>query len=149
MDMISMAFNVFLESRALQILSAIYLLVTAIRTYDLRLLQAKKKNMVTKVSIDTGGLLLPSWVNPFHWIGWIVFVLIIYINFIFAILLFFASFILKTFPVLERIVAVLMRPFLDGATNMCMVDLPFHQMARRLPFPEMGTYILLLKMAHT
>lgn len=106
-------FKLLADSKLVQVLSIIYFVITAIRTYDLRLIQAKEKGYTTKVATQASGRMLPRWVDLFHWAGWLVFAVLIYVSWKYAIFLFAIMFILKTIPLLERIGSVLMRGFLE------------------------------------
>ncbi len=105
-------FGAFLNSSTIQILSLLYFIVTAIRTYDLRLIQAKEKGLNTDVAIEAEGQSLPSWVGVIHWLGWIIFGTILFLNWKYAIVLFVLMFVLKVSPVMERFGAFLVGRFL-------------------------------------
>jgi hypothetical protein len=102
----------FVDSFTIQILSLLYFIVTAIGTYDVRLIQAKQKKYTADVANEAEGLMLPNWVGYIHWVGWIIFGTLLFLNWKFAIVLFILIFVLKVSPVMERFGAFLMYRFL-------------------------------------
>lgn len=103
-----------LQSVPLLGLSIIYVILTAVNTYDVRLIQAKKKGSCSGVAARATGRMLPSWVGFFHIASFVVFVPILILDWKFAILLFTLVFFLKVLPVLEVIGEVVARPLLVG-----------------------------------
>jgi len=96
-------------------LTIAYLLAESITTYDTRLIQHHAKGFHTGVSMDAGGRTLPTWVGFFVFLGWGLLILIVVLNWKYAIVLFIIKFILKVLPILETIGAVLMSPFLKDS----------------------------------
>jgi len=111
-ELFSEIVGAFLSSSLIQILSLLYFIVTAIRTYDLRLFQSQEKELHSDVALEAEGLMLPKWVNYIHWLGWIIFGTLVFLNWKFAIVLFGLMFVLKVSPVMERFGAFLMYRFL-------------------------------------
>ena len=91
-----------------------YVVVAAIRIYDARLIQAKTRGFYSGVAADAEGRFLPPWVGIVHWAGWILFGGLLFLNWKYAIALYFLLFLLRVVPVLEWIGAVIMRPFLQS-----------------------------------
>lgn len=101
-----------LNSPLLLALSAIYLLVESIRIYDARLIQAKERGLYSGVAAAAEGRSFPQWVNIFHWAGWIIFVMLLLLNWKYALALYALLFVLRVLPVLERIGSIIMHTFL-------------------------------------
>ncbi|HRN70873.1 MAG TPA: hypothetical protein PLS49_06870 [Candidatus Woesebacteria bacterium] len=99
-------FDTPLNSPILIILIITYGLVASITTFDLRLVQAKKKGLLLEDEPT-----LPSWIGVFYWIEWIIFIALILLNWKLALIVFAAKFVLKVLPVLEVIGNILMAPF--------------------------------------
>ncbi len=93
-------------------LSIAYAIVESIRIYDARLIQAKTGKLVSGVAVEAGGRLLPNWVKWVHYAGWVLFIMILILNWMYAIAFYVFLFLLRVLPVLERIGAFLMHPFL-------------------------------------
>ena len=55
--------------------------------------------------------MLPAWVGVFVWMQWAIFLVLLYLNWKYALILFVIKFVLKALPVLETIGNMLMRPF--------------------------------------
>jgi len=103
--------NAPLNSPAILVLSVAYVLVTSIRIYDVRLFQAKY-GLCSRVAELAEGWTLPKWVNAFHWLGWILFIALLILNWSYTLVLYAVLLVLKALPVLERIGWLLMSPFL-------------------------------------
>lgn len=101
-----------LNSPLLLALSVIYMIVASIRIYDARLIQAKERGFYSGVATEAEGRSLPQWVNTFHWAGWIIFIVLLMLNWKYALALYALLFVLRVLPVLERIGSIIMRPFL-------------------------------------
>lgn len=103
-----MSFNTLMQydSPTLIGLTAAYGVVSAITTFDIRLVQAKKNG--TKPPDEPN---LPQWVAFLYWLEWIIFALLVYLNWKYALMVFAAKFVLKVLPVLETIGNFLMAPF--------------------------------------
>ncbi len=98
--------NALINSPILIILTVIFALTSSITTFDKRLIQAKK---VGTVSSDEP--ILPTWVGIISWAHWGVMLLILLVNWQYAIGLFIIGFILEVLPVWEIIGNILMSPF--------------------------------------
>ena len=61
--------------------------------------------------------MLPDWAGVFVWINWVVFIVLLFLNWKYAILVFFIRFILKVLPVLEIIGNIIMSPFKKYGKN--------------------------------
>jgi hypothetical protein len=83
-----------------------YLLVSSITTFGIRITQAKRNGTWPNNEPD-----LPTWTSVFYWVEWIIFIIIAYMNWRYAIALYLFKFILKVLPVLEIIGNILMKPF--------------------------------------
>ncbi|MBW1965936.1 MAG: hypothetical protein JRI48_00880 [Deltaproteobacteria bacterium] len=94
-------------------LSVLYVIVSAIRTYDARLIQAKQKGFYSGVAAKAEGRSLPQWVNIFHWAGWVIFVVFLLLNWKYALALYALLFALRTLPILENLGLLMMHPFLQ------------------------------------
>jgi hypothetical protein len=101
-----------LDSPLILTLSVFYILVQAIRIYDVRLIQAKQSGLYSRVAEKAEGRSLPQWINIFHWAGWVIFIVILLLNWKYSIALYALLFILKTLPILENLGSLIMRPFL-------------------------------------
>jgi hypothetical protein len=95
-----------IQSPAILILTVLYFIAAAISTFDIRLIQAKRAGELT-----ADDPMLPSWVGFFYYLGWGIFVALLFLNWQYALLLFVIKFILKVLPVLETIGNMLMSPF--------------------------------------
>ena len=104
--------NAPLDSPTILVLSVAYFLVASIRIYDVRLVQAKERGDYYKVAERAGDRTLPEWVNAFHWLGWILFITLLILNWSYALALYAVLFVLRVLPVSERIGEILMSPFL-------------------------------------
>jgi len=87
-------------------LTVAYFIVASITTFDIRVTQAKREG-----TYPPGDPPLPSWIGIFAWMQWIIFVIILYLNWKYALVLFVIKFMLKVLPVLEIIGNILMSPF--------------------------------------
>lgn len=88
------------------ILAAVYFLTSSITTFDMRMVQAKRRG-----DLPADEAMPPSWVALFYWIDWIIIIILLFLNWKLAILIFIIRFILQVLPVLETIGNILMRPF--------------------------------------
>jgi hypothetical protein len=98
-----------LDSPLILVLSVLYILVQAIRIYDVRLIQVKQKGFFSGVAARAEGRTLPPWVGIFHWVGWVIFIGLFLLNWKYAVV-FFA---LKVLPILENLGELVMRRFLQ------------------------------------
>jgi hypothetical protein len=87
-------------------LTVAYFIVASITTFDIRVTQAKRDG-----TYPTGDPPLPSWIGVFAWIQWIIFGVLLYLNWKYALVLFAIKFVLKVLPVLETVGNILMSPF--------------------------------------
>ncbi len=87
-------------------LTIAYFIVASITTFDIRLIQAKREG---KLPPDQP--MLPAWTTVFHWAQWAIFLVLLYLNWKYALVLFVIKFVLKVLPVLETIGNILMLPF--------------------------------------
>ena len=81
-------------------------LTESITIFDIRILQAKR---VGNLPADHPEF--PRWINIFHWLEWVLRIVLLIFNWKFALFFFVILFILKVLPVLETIGNVLMAPF--------------------------------------
>ena len=88
------------------ILTVLYFFVASITTFDIRMTQAKWQG-----TLPSDELTLPVWVGVFHWVEWAIFIVLLYLNWKYAFVLFAVKFVLKVLPVLETIGNILMSPF--------------------------------------
>lgn len=105
------------NSTSLLIISILYAIVESIRIYDARLIQAKTRGFYSGVAISAKGRFLPKWVGYFHALGWLLLIIIVIINWKYAIAFYIILFLLRVLPILERIGAVIMSPFLKEEEN--------------------------------
>jgi len=101
------------ESPLIMVLSVLYVIVSAIRTYDARLIQAKQRGFYSGVAARAEGHTLPQWVNFIHWAAWVIFIVLLLLNWKYALALYALLFILRMLPVLENLGSLMMRPFLQ------------------------------------
>ena len=111
MEIIELIF-VPLDSLLIGMLSLIYTILWAINVYDIRLIQIKTRGFHSYVALDAKGRMLPKWTGVLIWIKWVIFVILIVLNWKYTIALYILLFILRVSPVLEFIGALIMRPFL-------------------------------------
>jgi len=81
-----------------------YFLTASITTYDIRMIQARRD--------DSEVPLLPNWIGLFGLLQWAIFLVLLYMNWRLAILLFVAKFVLKVLPVLETVGYLLLLPYI-------------------------------------
>ncbi|KAF2511231.1 hypothetical protein [Flavobacterium foetidum] len=94
------------DSPVLVGLTIAYGIISAITTLDIRIIQAKKNGTLPYDEPN-----LPKWVEMLYWLEWLVFIVMVYLNWKYALLVFAIKFILKVLPVLEIIGNFLMMPF--------------------------------------
>jgi hypothetical protein len=87
-------------------LTIAYFIVASITTYQIRLIQAVREGI-----LPPDHSLLPPWTGVFAWMQWAIFLVLLYLNWKYAILLFVLKFVLKVLPVLETIGRILVSPF--------------------------------------
>lgn len=108
-------FRAPIDSTLILVLSVLYLLVQAIRIYDVRLIQIKKKGFESGVATRAEGRMLPKWVGLIHWAGWAIFIVLLILNWKYTIVLYVFIFALEVMPILENLGEFMMRPFLREA----------------------------------
>ena len=92
--------NTPIDSPLFIVIIIIYFIASSIETYDIRIIQTQKEGVDIKD--------LPNWVSIIYWICWILFIVIIFLNWKYAILIYAIRFILKVLPVLENVGSFLM-----------------------------------------
>ena len=90
----------------LVILTIVFVITSSITVFDTRLIQAKRSG-----ALPADEQMLPSWVGFIAWIHWGLALVILFIDWKYAIFLFIAKFILSVLPILETVGNILMRPF--------------------------------------
>ena len=95
-----------LNSPAVLITSIVLLIVQSITIFDIRILQAKRTGTLPPDHPE-----LPKWTRSFHMIEWVLRIILLILNWKFALAYFVLLFILKVVPVLETIGNILMVPF--------------------------------------
>lgn len=98
--------GVFVNPPISIILIIIFVISSSITTFDKRMIQARKAG-----TILSDEPMLPSWVAGVYWIHYGLMVLILILNWKYAIGLFIIGFIFEVLPVWEIIGNMLMRPF--------------------------------------
>jgi CheY-like chemotaxis protein len=78
------------------IFTAFYLIASAITTFDIRLIQAKRVGNLTPDQP-----MLPKWIGIIHWIEWGLAIILLVLSWKLAIFVFVVKFILQVTPVLE------------------------------------------------
>lgn len=102
------------DSPLILALSVAYTIVESIRIYDARLIQVRTRGFRSGVAVKAKGRLLPNWVGYIHFVGWVLFIVILILNWMYAIAFYAFLFFLRVLPILERIGALIMHPFLRG-----------------------------------
>lgn len=87
-------------------LTVAYFVAASIDTFDTRLIQARRDG-----TLPPDQPLLPGWTIVFTVAMWAIFIVLIYLNWKYALALFAVKFVLKVLPVLETIGNILMSPF--------------------------------------
>lgn len=88
------------------ILTILYFITSAITTFDIRMIQAKRDGR-----LPPNEPMLPSWTGLIAWLDWGIIIALLFLNWKYAIVVFIIKFILKVLPVLETIGNLLMSPF--------------------------------------
>ncbi len=101
-----------LNSPLLLVVAIAYMLVESIRIYDARLIQGHTRDFKSGVFQRAEGRQLPFWVGYFHIFAWALFIVMLFLNWKFAIAYFSLLFVLRVLPVLENIGELLMRGFI-------------------------------------
>lgn len=92
-------------------LTIVYFICAAVTTFDTRIIQAKKAGYLSE-----NRSFVPAWTGLFGILMWLVFIVLILLNWWFAIMLFVLRFILKVAPVLENLGALLLLPVVGSET---------------------------------
>ena len=87
-------------------LTVAYFLVASVTTFDIRMIQAKREG-----TLPPDEPMPPAWVAVLYWMQWSIFLVLLYLNWKYALALFVIKFVLKVLPVLEIVGNVLMSPF--------------------------------------
>ena len=93
-------------------ITGLLFLSESITTFDIRIIQAKRRGDLSPDHPD-----LPGWVAILHWFNWIFKITLLVLNWKYAIGVIVVMFILKVLPVLETIGNVLMAPFKPRGHN--------------------------------
>ena len=96
-------FNIPIDSPIIILITIIYFFTSSITTFDIRIIQAQKEGSDEQS--------LPRWVAYLYWLNWIFGVLLLLLNWKYALFVFVIRFILKVLPVLEIVGNFLMSPF--------------------------------------
>ena len=96
-------FETPIESPIIIILTIVYFIASAVETLDIRIIQAQRDGL----DIES----LPRWIGLVYWLCWLLFIMLVLLNWKYAIFVYVVRFILKVLPVLEIIGNVLMSPF--------------------------------------
>jgi hypothetical protein len=88
------------------VLTVMFTITSSITTFDKRLIQARKSG-----KIPSDDPMLPSWVAFILWLHYGIMIAILYLNWKYALALFFVGFIFEVTPVWETIGNILMSPF--------------------------------------
>jgi len=86
-------------------LTVAYFVAASVTTFDIRLIQAKRRR-----ALPPGVPLLPPWVAAFHWAQWTLFLVMLVINWKFAVVVFLIKAVLKVLPVLEVVGNLILSP---------------------------------------
>ena len=101
------------NSPVILVLSVLYAIYESIRVYDARLLQAKTRGFQSAVAAEANGRMLPRWLGYIHFAGILMIIVLLIMNWKYAIALYSLLFLLRVLPVLERIGAAIMSRFLE------------------------------------
>jgi hypothetical protein len=96
-------FETPIDSPIVIAVTIVYFIASAVETLDIRILQAQRDG----IDIES----FPKWIGLVYWLCWILFIILVLLNWKFAIIVYVIRFILKVLPVLEIIGNVLMSPF--------------------------------------
>ena len=101
-----MNFNTSINSPVLIILTIIFFIVSSVKIFDTRLIQAKKSGIISVTDPSS-----PGWIALFYWFWIILMTAIFILNWKYGIAIFIINFILEVIPSLEILGNILMRPF--------------------------------------
>jgi hypothetical protein len=99
-------FSTITISPIIIVITILYAITSAITTFDIRMTQAKRDG-----TLSPDEPMPPKWVALVFWIDWLLIIMLILLNWKYAILVFVVRFILKVLPVLEIAGNILMSPF--------------------------------------
>lgn len=99
-------FNTPIGSPLLITLTVLYAITSSITVFDKRLIQAKRSG-----ALPPDEPMLPSWVGIIAWLHWGLLLVLLILNWKYALAVYVAKFILSVLPVLEIVGNMLMRPF--------------------------------------
>jgi len=105
-------FAPLVDSPVLLIAAILYFFVESIRIYDARLIQGHTRDFHSDVFFRAKGRQLPKWVGYVHFLGWVLFIIMLIANWKFAIVYFLCLFVLRVFPILENVGEFLMHGFI-------------------------------------
>ena len=114
-DLVNDILSAPLNSPAIFVLSVAFGIVWSVRIYDTRLSQVKTRGLYSGVAIRAGGRSLPDWVAVFGMTGWVILIVLVVLNWRWAIVLYVVLFILRVMPVLEWFGEILMTPLLKSS----------------------------------
>lgn len=90
----------------------VYFFISAIKMFDLRMLQARQGKMGEDLAIIMRlEPALPRWVDAVYIVDWILGLTLLILNWKVTVVIFILRFVLKVLPVLETVGNLLMRPF--------------------------------------
>lgn len=101
-----------LNSPAIIVTSVLLFIVQSITIFDIRIVQGKKMGTLPPDHPE-----LPTWTLPLHIVEWILRIILLVLNWKFALAYFVILFILKVLPVLETVGNILMAPFKSKDSN--------------------------------
>ena len=99
-------FNTTITSPIIIVITILYVVTSAITTFDIRMTQAKRDG-----TLPPDEQMPPNWIAFVFWVDWLLIALLILLNWKYAIFVFIIRSILKVLPVLEIIGNILMSPF--------------------------------------
>ncbi len=99
-------FNTAINSPIIIFVTILYVITSAITTFDIRMTQAKRDG-----SLPPDEPALPSWISLIFWADWAFALILLLLNWKYAVVVFIIRFILKVLPVLEIAGNVIMSHF--------------------------------------
>lgn len=99
-------FNTAINSPIVIFVTILYLITSAITTFDIRMTQAKRNG-----NLPPNEPMPPRWVAYVFWADWSFALALIFLNWKYALLIFVIRFALKVLPVLEILGNLIMSPF--------------------------------------
>lgn len=102
-----------IDSPLILVLSVLYLLVQAIKWYDVRIYQKKRFGTSSAIAERAEGHKFPDWARALHTFGgWAILIALLLLNWKYTLVLFVFLWFLKFLPLLENLGELMMRPFL-------------------------------------